>query len=175
MSKSKATHRKSRAADEWDHQWRLHWSRVGPPGCELPDGGAGGEERDFLAHARTPAKEGNASTASTMSSHARSRSFTRLASRDCFRLGPFRLRRRRRRESRDSSSGRSVRWLADQHAGEQRAYDVAQAERPDADPPDEESEGEREEDRQFGLPLSDETKYSLGSLPEAELVCLLQS
>ena len=26
-----------------------------------------------------------------------------------------------------------------------------------------------------GLPLSDETKYSLGSLPEAELVCLLQS
>jgi hypothetical protein len=26
-----------------------------------------------------------------------------------------------------------------------------------------------------GLPLSDETKYSIDSLPEAELVCLLQS
>ncbi len=46
-----------RSIDEWDRQWRQHWSRVGMPGYELPVGGPGGDERDFLAHARTPAKE----------------------------------------------------------------------------------------------------------------------
>ncbi len=53
----KRTHHKSASADTWDLQWRRHWSRVGMPGYELPVGGPGGEERDFLAHARTPAGE----------------------------------------------------------------------------------------------------------------------
>jgi uncharacterized protein (TIGR00730 family) len=43
--------------DEWDQQWRRHWSKVGMPGYELPVGGPGGDERDFLAHSRTPAGE----------------------------------------------------------------------------------------------------------------------
>jgi hypothetical protein len=43
--------------DPWDQQWQEHWSKVGTPGYELPVGGPGGDERDFLAHARTPAKE----------------------------------------------------------------------------------------------------------------------
>jgi uncharacterized protein (TIGR00730 family) len=49
--------RKSRSSDEWEQQWQRHWSRVGTPGYELPVGGPGGDERDFLATARTPAKE----------------------------------------------------------------------------------------------------------------------
>jgi len=57
MSKLKTTSRRLPTLDEWDRQWRLHWSRVGTPGYELPIGGPGAEERDFLAHARTPAKE----------------------------------------------------------------------------------------------------------------------
>jgi uncharacterized protein (TIGR00730 family) len=44
-------------ADEWERSWQQHWSKVGLPGYELPVGGPGGDERDFLAHARTPAKE----------------------------------------------------------------------------------------------------------------------
>jgi uncharacterized protein (TIGR00730 family) len=57
MSKLKTTSRRLPTLDEWDRQWRLHWSRVGTPGYELPVGGPGADERDFLAHARTPAKE----------------------------------------------------------------------------------------------------------------------
>jgi hypothetical protein len=41
----------------WERAWQRHWSKVGHPGYELPAGGPGGDERDFLAHARTPEKE----------------------------------------------------------------------------------------------------------------------
>ncbi len=51
------SHKKAPLHDPWDRQWREHWSKVGLPGYELPVGGRGGEERDFLAHARTPIKE----------------------------------------------------------------------------------------------------------------------
>ncbi len=47
----------SKPADEWERAWQKHWSKVGLPGYELPVGGPGGDERDFLAHARTPAGE----------------------------------------------------------------------------------------------------------------------
>ena len=57
MKKTASTHRKSPGTNEWDRQWQRHWSKVGLPGYELPVGGPGGDERDFLAHARTPAKE----------------------------------------------------------------------------------------------------------------------
>jgi uncharacterized protein (TIGR00730 family) len=59
MSKKafKAPNRISRNRDEWDRQWQQHWSKVGTPGYELPVGGPGGDERDFLATARTPTKE----------------------------------------------------------------------------------------------------------------------
>ena len=43
--------------DAWDRQWEQHWSKVGQPGYELPVGGPGGDEREFLATARTPQKE----------------------------------------------------------------------------------------------------------------------
>jgi hypothetical protein len=49
--------RKMPAADEWERAWQTHWSKVGMPGYELPVGGPGGDERDFLAHARTVDKE----------------------------------------------------------------------------------------------------------------------
>src|SRR5436189_6164047 len=45
------------AAEEWERSWQEHWSKVGLPGYELPAGGPGGDERDFLATARTPQKE----------------------------------------------------------------------------------------------------------------------
>jgi uncharacterized protein (TIGR00730 family) len=45
------------SADVWERQWRRHWSKVGLPGYELPRGGPGGGEREFLNTARTPAKE----------------------------------------------------------------------------------------------------------------------
>jgi uncharacterized protein (TIGR00730 family) len=45
------------ALDEWEHSWRLHWSKAGTPGYELPAGGPGASEREFLATARTPAGE----------------------------------------------------------------------------------------------------------------------
>ncbi len=58
MTTSKTTHRRGRIAkDEWDRQWKQHWSRVGMPGYELPVGGPGADDRDFLAQARTLAKE----------------------------------------------------------------------------------------------------------------------
>src|SRR5262249_20802269 len=43
--------------DEWERSWRQHWSKVGQPGYELPAGGPGGKERQFLTTARTPDKE----------------------------------------------------------------------------------------------------------------------
>src|SRR5262245_44168490 len=43
--------------DAWERSWQQHWSNVGLPGYELPTGGPGADDRDFLAHARTPAKE----------------------------------------------------------------------------------------------------------------------
>ncbi len=43
--------------DAWSTAWQRHWSKVGLPGYELPTGGAGSEERTFLANARTPQKE----------------------------------------------------------------------------------------------------------------------
>jgi hypothetical protein len=57
MKKTASPRRRSSATDEWDKQWQEHWSKVGTPGYELPVGGPGGEEREFLAVARTPAKE----------------------------------------------------------------------------------------------------------------------
>jgi len=47
----------NRALSEWERSWQNHWSKVGRPGYELPVGGPGGDERQFLATARTPAKE----------------------------------------------------------------------------------------------------------------------
>src|SRR3974390_2220580 len=49
--------RKTSPVDEWERSWRKHWSKVGSPGYELPAGGPGGHEREFLATARTPQKE----------------------------------------------------------------------------------------------------------------------
>ncbi len=57
MKNTASPRRKSTAADEWDKQWEAHWSKVGMPGYELPVGGPGGEDREFLAAARTPVKE----------------------------------------------------------------------------------------------------------------------
>jgi len=54
--RTRASH-KPATTDEWDRQWQRRWSKIGLPGYELPVGGPGGDERDFLAHARTPAKE----------------------------------------------------------------------------------------------------------------------
>src|SRR5262245_23751475 len=41
----------------WERAWQKHWSKVGLPGYELPAGGRGGDEREFLKTARTPEKE----------------------------------------------------------------------------------------------------------------------
>ena len=57
MSTKNILRRKPSSVDAWDRQWQRHWSKVGLPGYELPVGGPGGDERDFLAHARTLAKE----------------------------------------------------------------------------------------------------------------------
>ena len=43
--------------DAWTKAWQEHWSKVGLPGYELPVGGPGGDEREFLTIARTPQKE----------------------------------------------------------------------------------------------------------------------
>jgi uncharacterized protein (TIGR00730 family) len=51
------TRRPAKAADQWERSWRDHWSKIGLPGYELPVGGRDGDERDFLATARTPQKE----------------------------------------------------------------------------------------------------------------------
>ena len=44
-------------ADSWERAWQKHWRKVGMSDYELPVGGPGGDEREFLMHARTPAKE----------------------------------------------------------------------------------------------------------------------
>ena len=43
--------------DAWERTWQQTWSKVGTAGYELPHGGPGGEEREFLTTARTPAGE----------------------------------------------------------------------------------------------------------------------
>jgi uncharacterized protein (TIGR00730 family) len=45
------------ASDEWERGWQEHWSKVGLPGYELPVGGPGGHDREFLNQPRTPQKE----------------------------------------------------------------------------------------------------------------------
>src|SRR6516225_8452050 len=60
MNRTKSQPKGRRAAttaDEWEQSWQKHWSKVGLPGYELPVGGPGGDEREFLAAARTPQKE----------------------------------------------------------------------------------------------------------------------
>jgi uncharacterized protein (TIGR00730 family) len=52
-----STRRRAHAPGQWERQWQERWSKVGQPGYELPVGGRGGDEREFLATARTPAKE----------------------------------------------------------------------------------------------------------------------
>jgi uncharacterized protein (TIGR00730 family) len=41
----------------WERSWQKHWRKSGLPGYELPAGGPGADDRDFLNHVRTPAKE----------------------------------------------------------------------------------------------------------------------
>jgi uncharacterized protein (TIGR00730 family) len=56
--KAKQQNRRSTsAAKDWERSWKEKWSKVGLPGYELPAGGPGGHEREFLATARTPQKE----------------------------------------------------------------------------------------------------------------------
>jgi uncharacterized protein (TIGR00730 family) len=43
--------------DAWERSWQKHWRQRGEAGYELPVGGPGGAEREFLATARTPQKE----------------------------------------------------------------------------------------------------------------------
>jgi uncharacterized protein (TIGR00730 family) len=56
-SKTTKANRANPSAAEWESSWQEHWSKVGLPGYELPVGGPGGDERDFLATTRTPQKE----------------------------------------------------------------------------------------------------------------------
>ena len=55
--RSKAKKDRHSAADLWERSWQQNWSKVGLPGYELPVGGPGGQEREFLSQARTPVKE----------------------------------------------------------------------------------------------------------------------
>lgn len=57
MSKTRARAKQSATLDDWEHSWQKYWSKVGLKGFELPVGGPGGDERDFLTQTRTPAKE----------------------------------------------------------------------------------------------------------------------
>ena len=57
MKRTKPAVRVRHKSDDWERQWQERWSRIGAPGYELPVGGPGGDEREFLADARTPAKE----------------------------------------------------------------------------------------------------------------------
>jgi uncharacterized protein (TIGR00730 family) len=43
--------------DAWERGWQNHWSKVGLPGYELPVGGPGREDREFLTARRTREKE----------------------------------------------------------------------------------------------------------------------
>ncbi len=56
-TKPDRTAAKQKPLDNWEHSWQEHWSKVGLPGYELPVGGPGGEEREFLGSARTFAGE----------------------------------------------------------------------------------------------------------------------
>ncbi len=56
-ARKEATLPKMPSRDAWEKAWQSHWSKVGTPGYELPSGGPGGDERDFLTQARTPEKE----------------------------------------------------------------------------------------------------------------------
>jgi uncharacterized protein (TIGR00730 family) len=49
--------RKPLVRDEWEASWQKHWRKVGLHGYELPAGGPGSHERQFLANTRTPQKE----------------------------------------------------------------------------------------------------------------------
>lgn len=49
--------RKQLTLGEWERSWQENWQQLGTPEYELPVGGPGGDEREFLQHARTPAKE----------------------------------------------------------------------------------------------------------------------
>jgi len=42
---------------DWDRSWRQYWSKTGMSTYELPAGGPGHHEREFLGTARTPQKE----------------------------------------------------------------------------------------------------------------------
>jgi hypothetical protein len=55
--RSNRPRRTATPAEQWERSWHQHWSKVGLPGYELPVGGPGSDERDFLASARTPQKE----------------------------------------------------------------------------------------------------------------------
>jgi hypothetical protein len=54
---SRKLRRTQPSRDSWQRAWQRRWSRIGLPGYELPVGGPGGDERDFLATARTAEKE----------------------------------------------------------------------------------------------------------------------
>jgi uncharacterized protein (TIGR00730 family) len=56
-TQNKPRTRKQLTLDEWERSWQENWSKVGLAGYELPAGGPGREEREFLNHTRTPAKE----------------------------------------------------------------------------------------------------------------------
>jgi hypothetical protein len=45
------------SATAWELSWQQHWRQSGLPGYELPVGGPGATEREFLNTARTPEKE----------------------------------------------------------------------------------------------------------------------
>ena len=45
------------ALDAWERSWQKYWRKAGRPGYELPAGSPGGDEREFLASARTREKE----------------------------------------------------------------------------------------------------------------------
>jgi uncharacterized protein (TIGR00730 family) len=63
MKRTQATSTPKRASrtpirlDPWEKAWQQTWSKVGTPGYELPVGGPGGHERQFLTTARTPEGE----------------------------------------------------------------------------------------------------------------------
>ena len=56
-AKKKQAAAKPRTLNDWERSWQQHWSKVGMPGYELPVGGPGGHEREFLMESRTPVKE----------------------------------------------------------------------------------------------------------------------
>ncbi len=53
----KTNSRRRLTLEEWERSWQENWGHVGSPEYELPVGGPGGDEREFLNNARTPAKE----------------------------------------------------------------------------------------------------------------------